>query len=412
MHRLPILSLLTAALAAWVAGCARAPLRRAPAAEASPWAARKLAPDDYPDFADDLPRASLLLALRRSQDYLKTLPEDRLFRFGDTEYSAAALADGLRRFQDVLSRSSDTAALDAAVRAGFDVYESTGLDAAGKVVFSAYYEPVFPASRRRTAEFRYPLYARPRDLVDVDLGDFDARLSGETLAGRLDGDKLVPYFDREAIDDDGALAGKGLELAWLSDAFDRLDLHIEGSGILQFRDGSRARAQFDGSNDLPYRSVGRILVESGAIPKDAASHERVREYFRDHPDASRWVIARDPRYSFFRLEALSDDSGPQGTIEQPLTAGRSIAVDERLFPLGALAFITLPAPLTDAQGRLLALAPTSRFVLAQDTGGAIQGPGRVDLFVGSGDAAKAVATRLWNEGRLYFLLPKLPPFQR
>jgi membrane-bound lytic murein transglycosylase A len=410
MRRSSRAALVVAVLGLGLSGCALWPFRRA--APPIPPAVRHVSPSEIPRFADELPRDSLLAAMQRSLRSLEKNPPSGTFRFAETDYTSAAVADSLRHFAQILADNPDERTLDARIRADFDVFQSTGMDPRGKVIFSAYYEPAFPASKKKEPGYPYPLYRRPSDLIDVQMSQFNPKWRGEHIAGRVSGTKLLPYFSREDIDADQALAGRDLEIAWLADAFDRLDLHIEGSGILEFTDGTRLRARFDGTNELPYRSVGRILLDSGALSKNQATHEGVREYFRTHPDARSWVIARDERYTFFRLDTVEPDSGPMGTLQQPLEAGRSIAVDDRIFPLGALAFITLPIPVTDSQGKLLALAPTSRFVLAQDTGGAIQGPGRVDLFVGSGDAAKAVATRLWNEGRLYFLLRKLPPPRR
>lgn len=392
-------------LASLVCGCASAP-------PPPPAAARRLAPEEIPSFADKLPRAPLVQAVRASLKYFEGGTAKGTYKLGDAEYTPAALAESLRHFLKVFDETPAPAALDRRLREEFDVFQSTGMSADGRVVFSSYYEPTFPASPVKDATHTFPLFMRPPDLIDVDLGAFQPRWKGERVAGRISGSRLVPYLDREDIDSEQALAGKGLEIAWLEDAFDRLDLHIEGSGILHFPDGRKVRAQFDGTSAQPYRSVGKILVETGAIAQDEVSHERVRQYFRDHPDAARWVIARNPRYTFFKLEPFAQGSGAIGTGGHVLTAGRSIALDDRLFPLGALCFIAFTMPITDEKGALLGLAPESRFVIAQDTGGAITGPGRVDFFAGAGEDAKAIATRLWNDGRLYFLVKKLPPPRR
>lgn len=408
--RHPARSLSLSLLACALTSCALLPRRSPPPA---PTAALRLDAAEAPRFEDMLPKQSLIEAARRSLAYLEGPDAPKgPFKLGDSSYTTAALADGVRRFIEIVEETQDGASLDERLRAEFDVYRSSGTTPEGSVVFSAYYEPVFPASDKPDPAFPFALYARPDDLLEINLGDFNPKYAGERLAARLKDGRLGPYFNREDIDSDGALKGRGLELAWLGDAFDRLDLHIEGSGLLKFPDGRVKRAQFAATSGHPYRSVGRILIDSGAIAPGAATHEGIREYLRSHPDAARWVIARNPRYTFFRLEDPTASSGPQGTIKQPLVAGRSIALDDKLFPLGAVCYVTLPIPVADASNKYLGSAPTSRFVLAQDTGGAIKGPGRVDLYVGTGVEAKAVATRLWDEGRLYFLMRKLPPPRR
>ncbi|MDE2292998.1 MAG: MltA domain-containing protein, partial [Elusimicrobia bacterium] len=275
--------------------------------------------------------------------------------------------------------------------------------------FSSYYQPVLDASRVETPEFRYPIYARPPDLLQADLGAFDPKLRGRQLFGRATSSgTFVPYFSRGDIDVRRELAGKGLELAWLKDDFDRLDLHIEGSGILRFPDGGQALAQYAATNSLPYRSVGLAVIGSGAMTRSELTHATLKAYLDEHPEGSSWLLARDPRYTFFKLKDLPPDGEPDGFIEQPLTAGRSIAVDPKDEPLGGVCWMSVPLPQADAQGRLLGRSQVDRFVFPQDIGGAIKGPGRVDFYLGHGPGAAEEARRVWDRGALYILLKKLP----
>ena len=191
--------------------------------------------------------------------------------------------------------------------------------------------------------------------------------------------KFVPYFDRSEIDVRKSLEGKGLEIAWLKSSFDRLNLHIQGSGRLKFEDGSEAMAAFAGTNGLPYKSVGLALAGSGAVSREELDAERLKKYLEEHPEGEAWLISQNPRYTFFSLEPIGPEGEPKGTLGRPLTAGRSIAVDPAFTPLGAASFIQLPMMQADAAGGILGKRETSRLVLAQDTGGAIKGPGRVDI---------------------------------
>ena len=209
-----------------------------------------------------------------------------------------------------------------------------------------------------------------------------------------------------------ALEGRGLEIAWPADQFDRLDLHIQGSGLPEFPDGTLRLARFAATNALPYRSVGLALAGSGALKREDLNRERLVGYLHEHPEGESWLLSQNPRYTFFELVGVPPGGEPFGKTDQPLVAGRSIAVDPAFSPLGAAAFIRLPLIQTDASGALLGKAGTSRLVFCQDTGGAIQGPGRVDLYVGHGAQAKSLATQVWDAGELYLLIKKLPPRQR
>src|SRR5208282_1653593 len=183
-----------------------------------------------------------------------------------------------------------------------------------------------------------------------------------------------------------------------------LDLHIEGSGILKFPGGKTMLARYSATNSLPYTSVGTVAVGAGVMSKSDITHDRLRQYLNDHPEGEAWILSQNPRYTFFELAPLPADGEPLGTIKQSLTPGRSIAIDPKIIPLGALAYFETNMPQADAQGTLLGIFPTSRFAMCQDTGGAILGPGRVDIYVGHGAQAKAMAVNQWSEGKLYILL--------
>lgn len=208
------------------------------------------------------------------------------------------------------------------------------------------------------------------------------------------------------------LAGKGFEIAWLENQYDRLDLHIQGSGALRLPSGKKVMAKFAATNSLPYKSVGSVILGSGAISRAELSHARMRQYLTEHPEGESWLISQNPRYTFFELVPMPTDGEPIGTMLQPLTTGRSIAVDQKMIPLGAVAYFETPMPHADKNGNLLGIFPTSRLALCQDTGGAILGPGRVDIYAGFGPQAKAQATHQFSEGKLYILLKKLPARER
>ncbi|MDD5656984.1 MAG: MltA domain-containing protein [Elusimicrobia bacterium] len=375
---------------------------------------RLLAPGELPVFADTFAaKSNLVKAAKKTLAYLKKAEPARYLRIGGRDYGPAILADSITALLDTLAEAKSPEELDALVRARFDIFQSVGSDGQGKVVFSSYYQPVLPASLKKSAKYPFPIYRRPADMVDVQLSRFGAKFAGEELVGRVTKDKrVVPYFTREDIDLRRALAGQGHELAWLQTRFDVLDMHIQGSGILKFPSGKMLLSRFAATNAHPYNSVGLALLKTGAISREELTHERLRAYFRDHPDAEDWLIARNPRYTFFELVPLPADGEPMGTIQESLVPARSIAIDPAVIPLGALAYFSTTSPQADRSGRILGQFPNSRFALCMDTGGAIKGPGRVDIYAGHGSQAAATARHQWNEGKLFILVKKVPDRER
>lgn len=267
-------------------------------------------------------------------------------------------------------------------------------------LFTGYYEPLLQGARSRDDLHSVPLYRRPRDLVEVDLGSFDPDLEGRRIAGRVEGRRLVPYYTRAQIDA-GALEGRGLELFWVEDRVQDFFLQIQGSGQIDLADGSRTRVGYAAQNGRPYRAIGRDLVAMGAIDKTDVSLQSIRAWLRSHPDRAEAVMEKNPSYVFFReLPDLAGAPGPPGAQGVALTPGRSLAVDRKFLPLGAPLWLSTTAPYPDGE------RPLRRLVIAQDTGGAIRGPVRGDLFWGAGPLAEAVAGRMRSPGGYWILLPR------
>lgn len=388
------------------AGCRSVPV--APPEAAPPRALERVSPENWPPLVDDLDAASLDLAADRLADYLRSQKEG-LVDLGDMKVGRARLLDTLETFRKLRKLATREEPLNRILKDEFDLYR-VNRSSTVSAHFSAYYAPTMPASDKRTDEYKYPLYAKPKDLIAADLGGFDPDLKGKTIYGRVDASgNFVPYFDRRAIDVRDALKGRGLEIAWLKSGFDRLNLHIQGSGILVYPDGKEKMARFAATNGAPYASVGLALAGSKAMRRDEINAESLRRYLEEHPEGEAWLLARNPRYTFFSLADLPERGEPAGTTGRPLVAGRSIAIDPSVIPFGSLAFASLPLVQADADGNLLGKKTTSRFLLCADAGGAIKGPGRVDLYLGHGPRAKGAAHNVWDEGELYILLKKLPP---
>jgi membrane-bound lytic murein transglycosylase A len=358
--------------------------------------------NDVPAFEDDLDRESLRNAISWSMDFFRRLPEDRLFEYGEDQYSTDHLIKSMETFLYLLDEAEDMEELADLVRQRFNVYQSVGLDSRGTVLYTGYYEPILEGSLVPNEKYRWPLYQRPDDLMEINLELFHPRFKGERIVARYDGSRVVPYFNREEIDGNGVLSGRGLEIAWLADAIDAFFLQIQGSGQIVLEDGARIRVNYSASNGRPYRSIGGLLIEQGIITREEMNIPRLKEYLRENPGKREEILNYNESYVFFRVV----EEGPLGNIEVPLTAGRSIATDSRLFPRGALVYISAEKPIIDNSGTIVGWVPFSRFAFNQDTGGAIRGPGRVDLFWGSGEAAGIPAGHMKAEGKLYFLVEK------
>jgi membrane-bound lytic murein transglycosylase A len=281
----------------------------------------------------------------------------------------------------------------------FILLRSLGSDSQGRVLFTGYYEPILPGRKTPAPPFVHPLYAIPGDLVNIDLSQFGDDLPRKKLVGQVKEHQVRPYPDREAIDFAGAIKGHAEPLAYLDDMVEAFFLHIQGSGQVRFPDGSRTRLGFAASNGRPYRAIGALLADEGLMTKDEMSMQNIKALLAQRPDLRRRVLSQNPSYVFFRR--LSPEGGPLGCFEMPLTAGRSVALDRRVFPGLAPGFILGTRP---AQGG--GTAPFGRFIVNQDTGGAIRGPGRLDLFYGSGPEAGLLAGRMKHAGQLFFLAPK------
>jgi len=264
-------------------------------------------------------------------------------------------------------------------------------------LFTGYYEPQLNASIARHGPYRTPVYGRPNDLVEVDLGQFREALKGERIAGRVEHHRLVPYADRAEIDAKGLKTARVLFYA--DDPVAVFFLHIQGSGRVAFDDGSKARAAYDGQNGHPYTAIGRTLITEGQLTKDKVSLQTIRAWLIAHPDDAGRVMETDASYVFFKLVPIGDPNlGAVGAQGVALTPGASIAVDTKLHPLGVPFFVTTTSPTTHQA--------LNRLTVAQDTGGAIKGAVRADLFFGFGPDAETMAGLMKQTGRMYVLLPR------
>jgi membrane-bound lytic murein transglycosylase A len=352
-----------------------------------------------PRFDDELPIVSLAAAIEQQAASLANSSGDIQLKFGPRSISRVAYQQALALLAERIRSASDPAEVLSYVRANFTFFEVYGAPRWGEVFVTGYFEPVLSGSRVATPEFPQPLYAAPPDLLKLDFAAFAERFKDEPeRRARVEGGRVVPYYSRAQIDSERALAGQGLELCWVN-PIDAFFLQVQGSGVVQFADGSEMVLGFAEKNGHRYEAIGRTLREAMAPTKP--TYPNLVQYLRELPRAEQQeIFNRNPSYVFFR----KSDKNAVTAIGVPATAGRTIATDHAFFPPGALGFLDFSATHLPGETRL-----PSRLVLNQDVGGAIKGPGRVDLFFGRGEEAGLAAGIVQNRGRLLFLLPRTDP---
>lgn len=377
------IALCTAVVALPAAIATDLPLRSTPLTELSSEEQARLGLDDRL-WSTESDRQALLTAIDYSLDYLASSKAvDAYTQYPVPGVTRDRVRRSLERFRELVVYSTSATDLQAAILREFELYESVGNDGLGTVHFTGYFEPTFAASRVPTAEYRYPLYRRPPTLEQW----------------------TEPHPTRVELEGVDGLQGsqgrlRGLELVWLRDRLEAFLVQVQGSARLQLTDGSTMSVGYNGRTHHDYTSLGRELVNEGKFTLEELTLPIVLQYFQENPaDLSRY-IPRNDRFVFFHE---TDGGAPSGTLEFPVTAERTIATDKTIMPMGALAIIQLDLPLETAASTF-EVRPVSRFVLNQDTGGAIQGPGRVDIFMGTGQTAGDRAGLMNSDGQLYFLL--------
>ncbi len=359
---------------------AQSPLPLVPPAQLSN---SPVSPDLWDTLWDDRlwdDRVAVSGAIAHSLRYLDTLPAAEVYaQYPVPGFTRDRMRRSLLQFRRVLNTARSPESLRATLRQDFVLYQSIGHDGQGTVDMTGYFEPTYTASRVPTAEFRYPLYRRPADLDQW----------------------AMPHPSRSELEGRDGLQGhqgqlQGLELVWLSDRLEAFLIQVQGSARLQLTDGGVMSVGYAGRTEHPYVSLGRQLIQDGKLPEEGLTLPKVIDYFHQHPAELDDYIPRNNRFIFFRATA---GAPPQGSLSVPVTAERSIATDKTIFPPGALALIHTQIP-----DERLTLRPVSRIVLDQDTGGAIRGAGRVDVYMGSGEQAGDRAGLMNHPGQLYYLL--------
>lgn len=296
--------------------------------------------------------------------------------------------------------ANDNHALREFYEEWFSPYQVFNPDGTEQGIITGYYEPVLKGSRTKTSRFRYPIYAVPNDLLVIDLGITYPQLKDLRLRGRVQGNRVLPYYSRDDIEADGGAgvaALKGRELFWVEHPVEVFFLHIQGSGRIDLPDGTQAKVGYAEQNGHPYMSIGKKLVDMGELKLEEASMQSIKLWGERNPEKLGALLGHNPSYVFFR-ELPDSFATPPGSLGVPLTNEYSLAIDPRIIPLGAPVFLSTTYP-NDS-------APLNRLMLAQDTGGAIRGAVRADFFWGAGHLAGTQAGKMKQQGRLWVLFPK------
>lgn len=345
----------------------------------------------YPDFAAAYRSrdAFVLDALDQSVRWFAA-PSSRLY-FPFETISHEQAQSSVLAFRELIMHSPSESVFLGELTSMFDVYESVGYDGSGVVLFTGYYAGEFPASRVRTDRFRYPLYRRPADLATDSV-------TGEPRGRRLAGGGVEPYPARHEIEHSGMLHGS--ELAWLESRLDVYIVHVNGSAKLRLPDGSLMFVGYAGKTDRPYRGLGQAMIDEGLLRKDQLSLTAIKHYYRQHPEKVHELIDRNESYVFF-TEYASGNHWPAGSLGVRVTQETTLATDKNVYPRGGVVLVDTKAVNASHQKR-----DFLRFMLDQDTGGAIRAPGRADIFMGIGPMAEILAGGQYAEGRLYYLVLK------
>ena len=401
MKRTRLIGLLIAAFTLFVIGCAKEKAAAPPVLAPGPDYSRPLPPGasalrlvtdpaSMPDLGEAYRNrdALLLEAIDQSLTWYAAPSSRQFFPFeGITHRRALASVVAMR---ELLEQSYGESAFIADVHRMFNIYQSVGYNGRGIVLYTGYYSPIFKASRTRTEQYTCPLYTRPADLVTDPI-------TGEPKGRRTSDGRIVPYYTRAEIENRDMFAGS--ELVWLENALDAYIIHINGSAKLRLSDGSVMYIGYAGKTDQPYASLGKAMIDAGLLGRDAVSLPAIRQVYRRNGKRVEDLMNTNRNYVFFTEYA--GGSWPAGSLGVKVTAECSLATDKKIYPRGGLVLVDTES-ITFSQGKRRFL----RFMFDQDTGGAIQAPGRADIFMGIGPSAEILAGGQHAEGRLYYFFLK------
>lgn len=359
--------------------------------------------NDVGVFADDGDFPSFQKALEASLAWANAQPPEKELSFGVGKIPVARVHAALEKLLGFARSARSADAFSAMLKEHFVPWKAVAPESK-RLLVTGYYIPEIEGSLEPSPEHPVPVYGVPTDLVGVSLGDFLPELKGKTIRGRVDQNKLVPYYSRKEIREKNALEGKAPVVAWARSEWDTFVMEVQGSGVLKLASGEEVLLGYASQNGQSYKAVGKLLLDEKKIPKEQMSMQAIGAYLEKNPDELRRVLDSNPSFVFFE----ASQGGARGSLGFALTPERSVAVDMRKFPAAAAALLKTEHPTLDAQGNVVSKGSFARFVVNQDTGGAIRGLARADFFWGQGKSAFEKAGPMQHPGEYYLLLPKAP----
>jgi len=353
-------------------------------------------PAEEPVFADDLELRQLAPALNRSLAFLRTLPPTTRYSIAGRMVPVQRLIDSALHLQRLLSSHPSAESLNREIHRAYEAIPVNRAPngAPKRMLITGYYQPVFAGSLDRQPPFVHPLYRLPDDLLVRQVN------GKKQVLGRRDHGKIVPYWTRREIEQGNLIRGQ--ELVWLKDPFDAFVLHVQGSGIVRLADGSQRGVHYALNNGHAYRSVGKFMVDTGRMRLAEVTMDSLRRYIEAHPEEREPILHHNDSFIFFEWSR----PGPAiGSLGQELTPGRSIAADQQWYPPGSLVYVGSRRPIM-VDGQVQEWQPMQRLVTVQDTGSALTGPGRIDIFWGTGDQAGSEAGQMKEDGTVSLLVLK------
>ncbi|MGE4519761.1 MAG: murein transglycosylase A, partial [Desulfobacteraceae bacterium] len=333
--------------------------------------------------------------------YYGAFDEDKEFCFGDKNIKKTELEESLKNFKIFIGTDPSSKELETYISGNFTLYSPYSKEKEKSFLFTGYYEPELKGSLEKTDKYIYPLYLLPENIVYVELEKFSSSYGSKKLTARKEGNRIIPYFTNEEIAFENALEHDGEVIVWLDSQVDLFFLQIQGSGKVYLENGDVLRVHYAGTNGHGYKSIGKYLIDQNKMTLAEMSMQSLKKYLQENPDELRDILSYNESYVFFEVV----EGGPYGALSRELTPGRSLASDLKIYPRGGLVYVETKKPVVSGNGEIKKWTDLKRFMLIQDTGGAIKGYFRGDIFFGCGEYARTAAGHLADEGNIYILLP-------